>query len=273
MPTWSPPDEDQPMKSTLGRPAIWALRAAAGGGAGRVGAGVRPPVRGVLRQPPVGDRCGCLELGEERPALLSRRHHHHRGGGRLRAGRAGRNDGRHPAGPAATAGRRARPVHHHVLQPAEDRAGALVRAVVRHRHGHEDHSDGDGRLLPGLPQHLHGRAQRQPRAHRHPAIDGGERAPRADQGGAAVGRHLGLRGVAPVGALRADRRHRRRADRRQPGLGYLLADAAGQFNTAGVFAALLAIVLLALCLNLAVKLFEYRAMPWQRGQAVREMSI
>ncbi|BBK30616.1 NitT/TauT family transport system permease protein [Stella humosa] len=57
------------------------------------------------------------------------------------------------------------------------------------------------------------------------------------------------------------------------GLGYLLADAAGQFNTAGVFAALLAIVLLALCLNLAVKLFEYRAMPWQRGQAVREMSI
>lgn len=57
------------------------------------------------------------------------------------------------------------------------------------------------------------------------------------------------------------------------GLGYLLADAAGQFNTAGVFAALLAIVLLALCLNLAVKAIEYRAMPWQRGQAVREMSI
>ena len=57
------------------------------------------------------------------------------------------------------------------------------------------------------------------------------------------------------------------------GLGYLLADAAGQFNTAGVFAALLAIVVLALCLNLAVKLFEYRVMPWQRGQAVREMSI
>jgi NitT/TauT family transport system permease protein len=57
------------------------------------------------------------------------------------------------------------------------------------------------------------------------------------------------------------------------GLGYLLADASGQFNTAGVFAGLLAIVLLALALNVFVKFLEKVAMPWRQEQEQREFSI
>lgn len=54
------------------------------------------------------------------------------------------------------------------------------------------------------------------------------------------------------------------------GLGYLMNDAAGQFDAAGVFAALVAIMILAACLNLFVKGIEYVAMPWERqaGRAV-----
>jgi NitT/TauT family transport system permease protein len=57
------------------------------------------------------------------------------------------------------------------------------------------------------------------------------------------------------------------------GLGYLLSNAAGQFNTAGVFAAIAAIVILTVLLNLAVRLFERRMMPWQEQQLTREISI
>jgi NitT/TauT family transport system permease protein len=57
------------------------------------------------------------------------------------------------------------------------------------------------------------------------------------------------------------------------GLGYLLADASGQFDTAGMFAALLAIMALALLLNFAVKWFETKAMPWKSVEDKREMSI
>jgi NitT/TauT family transport system permease protein len=57
------------------------------------------------------------------------------------------------------------------------------------------------------------------------------------------------------------------------GLGYLLSNAAGQFNTAGVFAAIVAIVILTILLNLAVRLFERRVMPWQTEQQTREISI
>lgn len=57
------------------------------------------------------------------------------------------------------------------------------------------------------------------------------------------------------------------------GLGYLLSNSAGQFSTAGVFAALVAIVLLALLLDTAVKTFEHWAMPWRREESKREMSI
>lgn len=57
------------------------------------------------------------------------------------------------------------------------------------------------------------------------------------------------------------------------GLGYLLADAAGQFNTAGVFAALVAIVALAFILNFLVKLIEHYAMPWQAESELREVAV
>lgn len=57
------------------------------------------------------------------------------------------------------------------------------------------------------------------------------------------------------------------------GLGYLLADASGQFDTSGMFAALIAIMMLALLLNFAVKWFEKRAMPWKTVEDKREMSI
>ena len=46
------------------------------------------------------------------------------------------------------------------------------------------------------------------------------------------------------------------------GLGYLLADAAGQLDTAGVFAALLGIVFLALLVQAVVRMLERRLMPW-----------
>lgn len=57
------------------------------------------------------------------------------------------------------------------------------------------------------------------------------------------------------------------------GLGYLLANSAGQFSTSGVFAALLAIVMLALLLNTTVKFIERRAVPWKAEETTREMSI
>ncbi len=57
------------------------------------------------------------------------------------------------------------------------------------------------------------------------------------------------------------------------GLGYLLSDAAAQFDTAGVFAALAGIVTLALILNAAVKQAERFLMPWKTRDADRDVSI
>ncbi len=57
------------------------------------------------------------------------------------------------------------------------------------------------------------------------------------------------------------------------GLGYLLSNAAGQFNTAGVFATIVAIVVMTMLLNATVKFVERRMMPWQDEQATREVSI
>ena len=57
------------------------------------------------------------------------------------------------------------------------------------------------------------------------------------------------------------------------GLGHLLSDASGKFDSAGMFAALFAIMILALMLNAAVKLFERVAMPWKAAENAREMSI
>jgi len=57
------------------------------------------------------------------------------------------------------------------------------------------------------------------------------------------------------------------------GLGYLLSNAAGQFDTAGVFAALIGLIILAILLNMAVRAFENLVLPWQKETQKREMSI
>jgi NitT/TauT family transport system permease protein len=57
------------------------------------------------------------------------------------------------------------------------------------------------------------------------------------------------------------------------GLGFLLANASGQFDTAGVFAALLVIMALAFALNALVRVVEIRAMPWKRAESGREITI
>lgn len=57
------------------------------------------------------------------------------------------------------------------------------------------------------------------------------------------------------------------------GLGYLLQDAAGQLDTGGVFAALLAIVVLALLLQAAVRLCEKRLTPWKNLSTGREVAV
>jgi NitT/TauT family transport system permease protein len=57
------------------------------------------------------------------------------------------------------------------------------------------------------------------------------------------------------------------------GLGYLLSDAAAQFDTASVFACLIGIILLAMAFNGAVKLAEYFLMPWKVDQEQREITV
>lgn len=57
------------------------------------------------------------------------------------------------------------------------------------------------------------------------------------------------------------------------GLGFVLASASGQFDTAGVFAALIAIMLLAFTLNALVRAAETWFMPWKVSEAAREVTI
>ena len=57
------------------------------------------------------------------------------------------------------------------------------------------------------------------------------------------------------------------------GLGSLLVLSQGQLDTAGVFASLVAIMLLAFLLNLAVKSAEARLTPWKAAEGQRELSI
>lgn len=57
------------------------------------------------------------------------------------------------------------------------------------------------------------------------------------------------------------------------GLGYLLSDATAQFNTAGAFAALATIMLMAMVLNACVRLAERLLMPWQATGERREVSV
>lgn len=57
------------------------------------------------------------------------------------------------------------------------------------------------------------------------------------------------------------------------GLGFVLASASGQFDTAGVFAALIAIMMLAFSLNAMVRIAERKLMPWKISEATREVTI
>lgn len=57
------------------------------------------------------------------------------------------------------------------------------------------------------------------------------------------------------------------------GLGYLISNAASKFDTPGVFAALIAIVVLTMLLNLAVKLLERFLMPWKEAEEHREVTV
>ena len=57
------------------------------------------------------------------------------------------------------------------------------------------------------------------------------------------------------------------------GLGYLLAHSAGQFDTAGVFAALVSVVVLAGILNACVCYLAARAMPWRSNEGDREAFV
>jgi NitT/TauT family transport system permease protein len=57
------------------------------------------------------------------------------------------------------------------------------------------------------------------------------------------------------------------------GLGYLLSDAAAQFDTAGVFSALIGIVFLAMAFNGIVTLGERLLMPWKIIEEQREVTV
>ncbi|MEP9350750.1 ABC transporter permease [Xanthobacter sp. KR7-225] len=57
------------------------------------------------------------------------------------------------------------------------------------------------------------------------------------------------------------------------GIGYILSDAAAQFDTAAVFAALIGIVVLSLIFNGIVRFAERALMPWKAGEGTREISI
>ncbi len=57
------------------------------------------------------------------------------------------------------------------------------------------------------------------------------------------------------------------------GLGYVMSDATAQFDTAGAFAGLTAIVLMSLLFNGVVRLAERLAMPWNEIDSNRELSF
>ncbi len=57
------------------------------------------------------------------------------------------------------------------------------------------------------------------------------------------------------------------------GLGYVMSDATAQFDTAGAFAGLVAIIVMAVLFNGAVRLAEQLAMPWKKTDADRELSF
>lgn len=57
------------------------------------------------------------------------------------------------------------------------------------------------------------------------------------------------------------------------GLGYLLSHATGQFDAAGTFAALFAIMVLAVLLNISVNFIERRLLPWKEVEKRRDVAV
>lgn len=57
------------------------------------------------------------------------------------------------------------------------------------------------------------------------------------------------------------------------GLGYLLSHATGQFDAAGTFAALFAIMALAVLLNITVNFTERKLLPWKQVEKNRDVSV
>ena len=57
------------------------------------------------------------------------------------------------------------------------------------------------------------------------------------------------------------------------GLGYLVERATTQFDTAGAFAAIAAIIFLSVVLNALVAWIERRLMPWRSVEESREMAV
>ena len=80
---------------------------------------------------------------------------------------------------------------------------------------------------------------------------------------AAVRHLVDVRRPQDLGALCADRHHARRDDRRQPRARLPRAALGREFDTAGVFAALVVIALLAVALNLAVEIVQDRVQGWK----------
>lgn len=57
------------------------------------------------------------------------------------------------------------------------------------------------------------------------------------------------------------------------GLGYLLSHATGQFDAAGTFAALFAIMVLAVLLNISVNFIERKLLPWKEIEKSRDVAV
>lgn len=57
------------------------------------------------------------------------------------------------------------------------------------------------------------------------------------------------------------------------GLGYLVARTTAQFDTAGAFASIVAIVTLGVLLNTGIKMLERALMPWRVADEMREVAI
>ena len=108
-----------------------------------------------------------------------------------------------------------------------------------------------------------GRARSRSGLDRRRAPDAGEPAAGHLQGRHPVGDVVGVRRPQDRRALRADRRGAGRDDRRQPGLGYLVQFSGAQFDTAGVFAVLIVIALLAVALNYVVDVAQSRIERWR----------